>query len=159
MPADQWESELMEYKEALERSGYQLSESETKWLGSWEDAAKWDPMTRWEKIAGEMEFEIRIFSTLGDRQRMIEQMTFFLQTVAQVPEAMQKLDLDEFMRYAARAFDFSPGRVLKLGTPPQQPQGPPQGHLKGEMYQGMANTQPSPPMVTGKTNPGTQQLQ
>lgn len=169
MPTEQWKEELMEFAQTFEANGGQLTPAEQAWLGSWEQASNWTPHQRWEKLAGEIEFEIRVFSTLGDRQRLIEQITFFLQTITPIPEAMGMLQLDEFLRQAARAFDFSPSRVLKLpalgnppGGAPQQPQGQPgapqqaQGSIPGPNYQGLASSiSTAPAALSGAGRPGT----
>lgn len=161
MPVEQWKEELLEFGKTFDESGSELTPEQLEWLGgSWETAANWSPFERWNKVAGEMEFEIRVFSTLGDRQRLIEQFTFFLQTISQIPEAMAVVDIPEFMRQIARAFDFSPSRVLKLPSaktgnqPPQQGVGN-QQDPKGHFYNGMTNDMGgAPPFVDGSTNPG-----
>lgn len=131
--ADEWQEMVTRYAEHFKNQGMEMTPNQVAWSGTFDQVAAWTPEKRWSMLAGEYKCRVRIFSAFGDMQAQIEQMTFFIQSVAQIPGAMDILNLPEIFREYARRFGWAPDMVLKTEflKPPTQMQPGPQAQPEG----------------------------
>ena len=91
-----------------------------KLVGEWDRVltavSKWDNRKRYERLGGFFRFVVRIFSSLMERQAVIEQVTFFLQTIGRIPQALQKVRIEKMMIKLCMAFGWDPEEVLSLDS-------------------------------------------
>lgn len=88
----------------------------------WEDVlrkvANWAPRERFDKLGGFFRFKVKVFSSLLERQGMIEQATYFLQTAGRIPGALQFIKIPKMLEKIAIGFGWDPEEILNLNALP-----------------------------------------
>ena len=85
-----------------------------EWKKALLECAQWTPEERFEKLGGFFRFIVRVFSSLMERQSLIEQATFFLQVIGRIPQAMAKVRIEKLLVKICSAFGWDPEEVLVL---------------------------------------------
>lgn len=90
----------------------------SQWEDTLKKVANWSPQERFAKLGGFFRFKVKVFSSLLERQGMIEQATYFLQTVGRIPGAMQYVRIPKLLEKIAIGFGWSPEEILNLEALP-----------------------------------------
>lgn len=93
-------------------------EVRSRWEQVYQTVAEWDAVTRYRLLGGYFSFSIRVFSALAERQAEIEKITFTMRSLAQVPGAIQLMNMRSMIVKLAEAFGWDPEEVLRLGALP-----------------------------------------
>jgi hypothetical protein len=88
------------------------------WKEALMDCANWSPKERVQRLGGVFRFRVKIFSSLMERQTVIEQSTYFIQTVAKVPNLIASVRLPKILLKITTAFGWDPEEVLNLDVSP-----------------------------------------
>lgn len=89
-----------------------------QWDGNFETIKNWTARERWESLAGYFRFRVRFYSALGDRQMQIEKGTLLLQTVSNIPAALQYLKMPELLRTLVRALGWDEEEIVSAEALP-----------------------------------------
>ena len=87
MPQEMWAALLMTRKSEIIDSKTP-PEVAAKWETELRKAALWTPVERYTRLAGFFRFTPKVYSNLMERQAMIEQITYTLQTAGRIPQAL-----------------------------------------------------------------------
>ena len=90
----------------------------SQWEDTLKKVANWSPQERFNKLGGFFRFKVKVFSSLLERQGMIEQATYFLQTVGRIPGAMQYVRIPKLLEKIAVGFGWDPEEILQLEALP-----------------------------------------
>jgi hypothetical protein len=127
MPQNMWVDWITQHQKEIRP---QDPEMRKQWGAVFEDMKSWTPTDRWNKLAGFFKFKVKIYSALGDKQAEIENATFFIQTISQIPGVAQMVNWPELLRHLARHFDWDPEKVLMPEVVPAPIQQSPDGEKK-----------------------------
>lgn len=89
-----------------------------QWEDVLRDVATWPPRKRFDKLGGFFRFKVKVFSSLLERQGMIEQATYFLQTAGRIPGALQYIKIPKLLEKIAVGFGWDPEEILNLEALP-----------------------------------------
>lgn len=90
-----------------------------EWTAYLNDMSTWDAQTRFKKLGSFFRFNVKIFSSVADRQMEVEKAGFIIQQMGKIPQAMEHLRMDVIMRNLARALSWDPDKVLRLDVLPK----------------------------------------
>lgn len=120
-PDDMWKAWCLSQKESIMQG--MTAEKDGDVYQAWDKAitecADMNAEARYKKLGSFMRAKVKIFSSLAERQMQIEQASFLLKQVAQIPGAIQYLRLDVVLTYLVRAIGWDPEKVLNLGLIPK----------------------------------------
>lgn len=89
-----------------------------QWKETLTAMADWTNTERFRRLGSFIRAKVTIFSSLAERQMMLEKASFLIKQVAQIPGAINYLRMDVVLTYLVRAIGWDPEKVLKLNLVP-----------------------------------------
>lgn len=115
IPDEIWKEWVTAQKEKIAPKEPNLKQ---QWESTWEQISDWTAIERWENLAGYFRFKVRFYSALGDRQMEIEKGTLLMQTVSNIPAAMQYVKWPELLRTLTRALGWNEEEIISAEALP-----------------------------------------
>lgn len=146
-PEDAWKNFIETHKaELLPTSDQSPPEVKAAWEKEISEMASWDKATRYREMAGKYSFSVNLISSVMERQAKMEQYSYFLKFVSEIPQMAQAVNFPEVLRNIATTLGLDPENFLNKSILPAP--SPIDGDIQPPSGGGI------PPIPNGSPDPG-----
>lgn len=150
---DAWENFILTNKsDILPNSDMSPPDVKSQWDKKINEMAKWDSVERYTNLAGMFKFSVNLFSSQLERQMKMEQISYFLKFLSELPQMQSSVNFPELLREIAQVLGLDVESILnKAILPPPSP-------LDGTQQPGVSSNTPQegviPPGISGSVSGG-----
>ncbi len=125
-PQPLWHAYVTGKKEQLLSADPSLSpEQAAAWGKAYDECANWDNEARYRQLGSSFIFNVKVFSSLMERQGQVEKGAFLVRNLAAVPGALQQINMQEWIRQMVVALGYDAEKIMNKGG-----MQPPNTHVK-----------------------------